>query len=202
MGCTESASSTSMPPSEPPSPALPPEDQYSNSRLPKRYSARGKVGTQASPTFRVFQPMWSVCRWVQRTCVTDSGSMPAPARCSRKAPVLMFQCGSGRSLSLPTQVSTATRRPPGVSTTMSCTANFIRPSLSAKLGTSHSTDRATSLVARGMIQVCPPIVSISMTRVTLQSPTCQTFGSPFGQSIIRGGRRTLRGRGLSSFGPK
>lgn len=48
-----------------------------------RYVAFGKVGTQARPSSRVFQPTWSMCRWVLTTTSTSSGRTPAAARLSR-----------------------------------------------------------------------------------------------------------------------
>ena len=41
--------------------------QAAYSRLWKMYFAFGKVGTQRPFTSRVFQPQWSMCRWVQKT---------------------------------------------------------------------------------------------------------------------------------------
>src|SRR5262245_27498206 len=71
------------------------------------YFAFGNVGTHLSFTFIVFQPTWSRWRWVQITCVIDSRGQPTFFRFSMYGSFRFVQSGNpGRTLSLPTQVST------------------------------------------------------------------------------------------------
>src|SRR5262249_19174149 len=48
-------------------PRLGASSQAADSRLGKMYFAFGKVGTQRPLRSCVFQPVWSMCRWVQNT---------------------------------------------------------------------------------------------------------------------------------------
>ena len=71
------------------------------------YLAFGKVGTQRPLRSMVFQPVWSMCRCVQNTCVMSSKLKPAAAKPSSQG-FLGKSIGGGWPLSSPVQVSIRT----------------------------------------------------------------------------------------------
>jgi hypothetical protein len=75
---------TEPPPPGRVSPALVEASHAAYSRLWKTYLARGKVGTQRPSRSTVFQPEWSICRWVHMTMWMSSGRRPAAARWRRR----------------------------------------------------------------------------------------------------------------------
>src|SRR4029079_12771760 len=77
------------------------------SRLWNVYFDLGNVGTQRPLRNIVFQPVWSMCRWVQNTCVMSSNLRPAAAKPSSQG-FLGKSIGGGNPLSSPVQVSIST----------------------------------------------------------------------------------------------
>ena len=71
------------------------------------YLAFGKVGTQRPLRSMVFQPVWSMCRCVQNTCVMSSKLSPAAAKPSSQG-FFGKSIGGGKPLSSPVQVSIST----------------------------------------------------------------------------------------------
>ena len=71
------------------------------------YFAFGKVGTQRPLRSIVFQPVWSMCRCVQNTCVMSSKPTPAARKLSSHG-CFGKSNGGGWPLSSPVQVSTRT----------------------------------------------------------------------------------------------
>ena len=112
---------------------MPYASQCSDSTRPNRYRAFGNVGTHAPSTQRVFHPTWSWCRCVHTTVSIDSGGKPAATIASRNGSCMWWKNRTVRSLSLPTQVSIAIRRPCD-STTSSWIRRWIRPVVGREVG--------------------------------------------------------------------
>src|SRR2546421_8662936 len=81
--------------------------QCAYSPLWKMYFAFGKVGTQRPLRSMVFQPVWSMCRCVQKTCVMSSKVRSAARKLSSHG-CLGKSIGGGGTLSSPVQGSIST----------------------------------------------------------------------------------------------
>src|ERR1700739_751584 len=80
--------------------------QTAYSRLWKMYFAFGKVGTQRPSRSVVFQPQWSICRWVQNTKSILSKEIPSANSSLRQRSLPGKSNGGGCPLFSPVQVST------------------------------------------------------------------------------------------------
>src|SRR5262249_51921621 len=89
------------------SPRLVEFSQAPYSRLSNMYLAFGNVGTQRPLRNIVFQPVWSMCRCVQNTCVMSAKPTPATFKLSSQG-CLGKSKGGGYPLSSPVQVSMRT----------------------------------------------------------------------------------------------
>src|SRR4051794_12517994 len=123
----------------------------------------------------VFQPTWSMCRWVQSTTSTSSRRRPVAWNRSRKPVARPFQCAkSSPDLSSPTQVSTTITQL-GVRTTSACTCINRRPSPSTWPGPSQLMAFSSAKVDFGNMPCTGATRCCSNTWVIVTSPTRHPF---------------------------
>jgi hypothetical protein len=102
----------------------------------------------------------------------ESAGKPAAAMSARNGPWRLFQLGTLKFLSLPTQVSTMMRWPcDSISRAWMLITTW--PSAVAKCGRHHGTFARFSAVRSGRIQVAFPATSTSMIFVIVTSPIFQ-----------------------------